>query len=202
MSRTEATAARTYLIPRRRSGHGAAGGSSQPWVRPTSRHSSSHCSCLPTGSPFRWCDRNIVDRGARGHKQKDGNLRNTKEAAIGPPLCQALVGIHAECIVQDRPGGIRNYIDQAIGVPPPINVLVLCPGGLEHGGGIGAADGLFPSSSAAGRGDAGVSCHRHAWPMVSRQRALAHSPVRALPFGRGVPRSAGAGLPADRASCT
>jgi glycosyltransferase involved in cell wall biosynthesis len=29
------------------------------------------------------------------------------------------------------------------GVPPPINVLVLCPGGVEHGGGIGRQMGYF-----------------------------------------------------------
>ena len=60
MSCTEATAARTYLIPQRRSGHGAGGGSSQPWLRPTSRHSSSHRSCLLTISPFGLRDRDIV----------------------------------------------------------------------------------------------------------------------------------------------
>lgn len=48
MSRTEAAAARIYLTPQSRSGHGAAGGICQPLLRPTSRHSSSHRSRLLT----------------------------------------------------------------------------------------------------------------------------------------------------------
>ena len=54
------------------------------------------------------------------------------------------------CTVQDRSGVICGSVDQAIsgprsadGVPSPINVLVLCPGGLEHGGGIGRQMGYF-----------------------------------------------------------
>ena len=53
--------------------------------------------------------------------------------------------------MQDRPCGIRSYIEQAISwrffhffiSAPPIAVLVLCPGGLEHGGGIGRQMGYF-----------------------------------------------------------
>ena len=52
--------------------------------------------------------------------------------------------------MQDRSGVICGSVDQAIsgpgsadGVPSPINVLVLCPGGLEHGGGIGRQMGYF-----------------------------------------------------------
>ena len=73
----------TYLIPQRRSGHGAGGGSSQPWLRPTSRHSSSHCSCLLTISPFGTCDLKIVDHADWGRKQESGKLRKRRRRPLG-----------------------------------------------------------------------------------------------------------------------
>ena len=71
--------------------------------------------------------------------------------AIGAVLANRSRG-SCICIVQDRPSFIRGHVDQAIGrarnagdapEAPPINVLVLCPGGLEHGGGIGRQMGYF-----------------------------------------------------------
>jgi hypothetical protein len=51
MSRADAIAALTYLIPHWRKGQGAGGGNVQLWLLPTSRHSSSQCPRLFTRPP-------------------------------------------------------------------------------------------------------------------------------------------------------
>ena len=89
-----------------------------------------------------------------------------------------------------RPSDREVRIDYRPGAPP-IGVLVLCPGGLEHGGGIGRQMGYFLAALPQA---AGIPTYRvvdYAGAMVPRQRALAHSSVRALPWGCGAPGRVG-----------
>ena len=74
---------------------------------------------------------------------------------------------------------------------PPINVLVLCPGGLEHGGGIGRQMGYFLAALPRGAETPEYRVSRHARAVVPRQRSLAHSAFRILSCGRGLPNRVG-----------
>ena len=86
--------------------------------------------------------------------------------------------------MQDRLGVIRGYIDQAIGVRRRSPFSCFAPAASSTA--AASAGNVCPRAA-----DAEVSRHRHAWAMVPRQRALAHSPIRALPYDCGIPNTRG-----------
>ena len=90
--------------------------------------------------------------------------------------------------------------DEAPGAPP-INVLVLCPGGLEHGGGIGRQMGYFLAAlpRATVTPAYRVIDTRGPWFLGSARWRI---PLSALYLVAAAFQSCGRGLPADPPCCT
>ena len=123
----------------------------------------------------------------RGRKQRHGKLRNTKPSVGFMQTYRERSARRLAAISIGRSAGpeCRWWAGA-----PPINVLVLCPGGLEHGGGIGRQMGYFLAAlpQAAETPAYRVIDTRGHGSSAARAGAF---PVRALPCGCGVPDRVG-----------
>ena len=84
---------------------------------------------------------------------------------------------------------------------PPINVLVLCPGGLEHGGGIGRQMGYFLAALPQAAETRRIASSTRVGHGSSAARAGAFPCPRSTLWLRRS-ESRGRGLPANPACCT